>query len=164
VTLLIREILGEADEQRFAQRRRDALAVGSEDAQRRRLRGVTAAGTKIAIDLPRGSFLCQDAVLDDDGRRIVVVERSPEPALIVRLDPSLPPRSLLEQAARIGHWAGNQHLLVETADDDIHVRIATTPELTLRAASALDLPGADLRIAAVPFARERPSSRPHGHG
>jgi urease accessory protein len=164
VTLLVREILGQADAADFAERRRDVLPVRSEEAQRRRLRGVTRGGTSIAIDLPRGSFLRQDAVLHDDGERIVVVERSPEPALVVRLDASLPSNVLLEQAARVGHWAGNQHLLVEAAEHDIRVRIATTPALMLRAAKGLDLPGAQLAIADMPFARDHPPTVPHGHG
>lgn len=164
MTLLVREILGQADDPGFAGRRREVLAVGSDEAQRRRLRAATAAGTTIAVDLPRGSFLRQHAVLDDDGERIIVVERSPEPALVIRLDSSLAPRLLLEQAARVGHWAGNQHLLVEAAGYEIRVRIATTPELMLRAARALELPGAEISIADVPFARDRLPSLPHGHG
>jgi urease accessory protein len=164
VTLLIRAILGDADAEPFSQRHRDVLAVGSEEAQRRRLRGVTAAGTNIATDLPRQSFLRHGAVLHDDGERIIVVERSPEPALVVRLDESLPAHSLLEQGVRIGHWAGNQHLFVETAGHEIRVRIATAPELILSAARALNVPGAELTIAEVPFAREGRPSVPHGHG
>ena len=164
MTLLIREILGNAEQPAFADRRRDPLAVGSEDAHRRRLRGSTAAGTSIAIDLPRGSFLRQHAVLHDDGQRIIVVERTPEPALVVRLDPSLPPEQLIEQSARVGHWAGNQHLLVEAEGLEIHVRIATTPELMLRAAEALDLSGAEVTVAELAFALESPTSVPHAHG
>jgi urease accessory protein len=164
VTLLIREILGDAEQPDFAGRRRDSLAVDSEAAQRRRLRGATTGGTSIAIDLPRGSFLRQHAVLHDDGERIIVVERTPEPALVVCLDPSFPPQKLVGQAARVGHWAGNQHLLVETEGHEIHVRITTTPELMLRAAETLELPGAQVTFAELTFALERPVSVPHAHG
>ena len=161
--MLIRAIVGNADEERFASRRRDVLAVGSEDAMRRRLRGVTADGTGVALDLPRGSFLPAGAVIDDDGERIIVVERSPEPALVVVLADSLSLEELLAQAVSVGHWAGNQHLLVETVGREIRVRIATTPELMLRGAEALALDGADISLSSVPFARERPPARPHGH-
>jgi urease accessory protein len=163
VTLHIRAIVGHDDEERFASRRRDLLQVGSEEAMRRRLRGVTANGTAVALDLPRGSFLRAGAVIHDDGERIIVVERSPEPALVVVLADSLPPEELLEQAVSVGHWAGNQHLLVETVGREIRVRIATTPELMLRGAQALALEGVDISLSSVPFARERPPSRPHGH-
>ncbi len=163
MTLLIRAIVGNADEERFASRRRDVLAVGSEEAMRRRLRGVTADGTGVALDLPRGSFLPGGAVIHDDGERIIVIERSPEPALVVVLADSLPPAELLEQAVSVGHWAGNQHLLVETVGREIRVRIATTPELMRRGAEALALDGADISLSSLPFARERPPARPHGH-
>lgn len=163
MTLVIRAIVGHADEERFASRRRDVLGVGSEEAMRRRLRGVTADGTGVALDLPRGSFLRGGAVLHDDGERIIVVERTPEPALVVLLADCLPPEELLEQAVSVGHWAGNQHLLVETVGREICVRIATTPELMLRGAQALALEGADISLSSLPFARERPPARPHGH-
>jgi urease accessory protein UreE len=76
VTVLVQELLGDAGEARFEARRRDPLALTSEDARRRRLRLVTASGTTVAVDLPRGSFIPHDAVLHDDGERIVVAERA----------------------------------------------------------------------------------------
>lgn len=164
VTLLIREILGQTDDADFVGRRCDPFAVASEAARRRRQRGVTAGGTGVALDLPRGSFLHERAVLHDDGETIIVIERAREPALVVRLDPALPRELALEQAARVGHWAGNQHLLVETAGTEIRVRMATTPELMLRAARALDLRGAEISVASVPFARDQPPSLAHAHG
>nr|MBA3261018.1 urease accessory protein UreE [Thermoleophilaceae bacterium] len=148
----------------FVGRRRDPLAVASDEARRRRLRCVTAEGTSVALDLARGSFLHARAVLHDDGETIIVVERAMEPALVVCLDPDLPRELALGQAARVGHWAGNQHLLVETAGNEIRVRIATTPELMLRAAQALDLAGAQISVASVPFACDRPPSIAHAHG
>jgi urease accessory protein len=164
MTVLVREILGHGDDPRFIGRRRELLEVRSEEAQRRRLRRATGEGTTLAIDLPRGSFLRQSAVLHDDGERIIVVERIPEPALVVRLDASLPSQLLIEQAARVGHWAGNQHLLVESEGYTIRVRIATTPELMLQAAKALDLQGAEFTVQDVPFALDHAPGHPHGHG
>jgi urease accessory protein len=162
--VVVSEILGHGDDPRFVGRRRERLGVGSEDAGRRRLRRATADGTTVAIDLPRGSFLRQSAVLHDDGERIIVVERSPEPALVVRLDAALPCRLLIEQAARVAHWAGNQHLLVETVGYELRVRIATTPELMLESARQLGLEAAELAVADVPFALEHAPSHAHAHG
>ena len=165
MTLLVRELVGDADEARFEGRRRDSLAVDSENARRRRLRAVTAGGTDVAVDLPRGSFLRHHAVVHDDGERIIVAERAPEPALVVRLDDSLSAEALVEQTALVAHWAGNQHLLVETDGHDIRVRIATTPELMLDAARALHLPGAEISVADVPFALHgAPVVAGHSHG
>jgi urease accessory protein len=164
VTVLVEEILGHEAEPRFAGRRRERIEVRSEEAARSRLRRTTAEGTDVAIALPRGSFLGQSAVLHDDGERIVVVERRAEPALVIRLDSALPPELLVEQAARVGHWAGNQHLLVEASAHEVRVRIATTPELTLRSARDLDLQGADISVRDVAFALDRPPAREHVHG
>jgi urease accessory protein UreE len=165
VTVIVQELLGEASDPRFANRRCDTLPLTSEEARRRRLRADTATGTSVAVDLPRGSFIAHGAVLHDDGERIVVAERAPEPALIVRLDASQPADVLLAQAALVGHWAGNQHLLVETAGNEVRVRIATTAALMLEAARALDLPGAAVFVAEVPFARDRaPLVAGHSHG
>ena len=83
---------------------------------------------------------------------------------MIALDPELPRELALEQAARIGHWAGNQHLLVETAGHELRVRIATTPELMMRAAEALELEGARIAIASVAFACDQPPSVAHAHG
>jgi urease accessory protein len=163
-TVLVDEILGYDEDPRFAGRVRERLELQSEDARRRRLRRATAGGTDVAIDLPRGSFLRHRAVLHDDGRRVIVVERSPEPALVIRLDERLPADALVEQAARVGHWAGNQHLLVEAEGHELRVRIAATPELALRSAEALELEGARLAVADVRFALDRPPPEAHGHG
>jgi urease accessory protein len=165
VTVIVREILGHADEPRFAARRRDLLAVSSDDARRRRLRAVTAGGTSVAVDLPRGSFMRHGAVLADDGERIIAVQRALEAALVFHLDGSLPASALVEQSARIGHWAGNQHLLVEATGLDIRVRIATTRELMVESATQLGLEGAELVVADVRFACDAsPTVVGHSHG
>jgi urease accessory protein len=163
VTVLVEAILGHGDDPRFAGRRREHLDVGSEEAARRRLRRATREGTDVAIDLPRGSFLRQGAVLDDDGERVILVARRREPALVIRLDPSLPASELVEQAARIGHWAGNQHLLVEASGHELCVRVATTPELMLESARELDLAGAEVTTGDVAFALDEPPARGHAH-
>ena len=163
MTLVIREIAGSADDPELAGRRRDPLEVGSEEAPRRRLRGVTAGGIEVALDLPRGSFLSEGTVLHDDGEGIIVVERKPEPALVVRLDPSLPTARLVEETSRVGHWAGNQHLLLETVGTEIRIRITAPAELMLRAIAPLGLTGAEVSIDRLRFARETAPTLGHGH-
>ncbi len=163
MTVLVEAILGHGDDPRFAGRRREHLTVGSEEAARRRLRRATREGTDVAIDVPRGSFLRQGAVLDDDGERVILVERRPEPALVIRLDAALPAGELVEQAARVGHWAGNQHLLVEASGHELRVRVATTPELMLDSARELALTGAEMTTLDVAFALDEPAAAGHGH-
>ena len=82
----------------------------SGDASARRLRGRTDAGTDVAVDLDRGTYLRHGAVVADDGETIVVVDRVPEDAVAVRLATGLPADELVRQAALIGHAFGNQQV------------------------------------------------------
>lgn len=157
------EILGDAREARFAGRRAERLLVSSADAPKRRLRGRTDAGTDVAVDLPRGSYLRDGAVLADDGERVVVVERSPEEALVVRLDPSLPPALLVECAARLGHAFGNQHVPVEIEDGEIRVPVTTSREIAEETVRALGLPGVELEFRSVRLGRLHPLAASHSH-
>lgn len=159
----VRGLLGDADEPRFDGRRRDPASVDAADAAKRRLRLTTASGEDIAVDLPRGSYLHDGAVLADDGARIVVVERSAEPALVVRLSPALPHAALVEAAARVGHAFGNQHVPVEVTDGAIVVPITTSAALASETVRALHLDGVEVAVEPVRLARHRPLAHGHEH-
>src|SRR4051794_5788713 len=107
--LVVAELLGHETEPRFTDRRRERLTVAFADAGKRRLRATTDGGTDVAVDLPRGSFLADGAVLDDDGERLIVVERKAEEMVVIRLSHG---PTLLEQAVAIGNAFGNQHVSV----------------------------------------------------
>jgi len=163
--LLVREILGDASEPRFAGRRVERLLVGSHDAAKRRLRGTTDADTDVAVDLERGSHLRHGAVLADDGSRIVVVERRLEEAMVVQLSPGLEPGELLAQAVLLGHAFGNQHVPVEVEDGEVRVPITTSRELAAETVRGLGLHGAEVTFGPVRLGCERPLSAPaHRHG
>lgn len=163
--LVVREILGDLDEPRFAGRRVERLMVGSADAAKRRLRARTDAGANVAVDLERGSYLRHGAVLADDGGSIVVVERKPEEAMIVRLSTCLPPAERMTQAVRIGHAFGNQHVPLEVEGDEIRVPITTSREIAVETVRRLGLREVEISFGLVQLARERPSSPPaHDHG
>ncbi len=162
MTLVVKEIIGSTDEGGFTGRERETVVVSSEPAQRRRLRTDTSRGRSIALDLPRGSFLFEGAVLHDDGATIIVVERGPEDALVITLDSSLSQTELVEQAARVAHWAGNQHLLVETEGYELRIRAPAGSDVLLNAVRSLELPGAELRAASVPFAQRQSPTAAHG--
>ena len=87
--LLVTSILGRVDDPRFALRTVERLQMTSADASKRRLRGRTDAGSDVAIDLPRGIYVEDGAVLVDDGERIIVAVRRSEDAAVIRLAPSL---------------------------------------------------------------------------
>ena len=162
--LLAREIIGDADEERFAGRRVERLLVASHDASKRRLRGLTDAGTDVAVDLERGSYLRDGAVLGDDGERIVVAERAPEQAMVVRLSPGLRPEELLAQAVSLGHAFGNQHVPVEVDGAEIRVPITTSREVAAETVRALGLERAEVTFELVRLGRERPLAAPaHRH-
>jgi urease accessory protein len=158
-------ILGDADEPRFAGRARDSVRVGSADASKRRQRLTTAAGTDVAVDLPRGGYLRDGAVLADDGERIVVVERSEEEALVVSLSPGLPTEALIEAAVRVGHAFGNQHAPVDVEGGRIRIPITTSPELAAQTVASLGLAGVEAGIEKVRLGLSRPLTGPaHHHG
>jgi urease accessory protein len=158
--LLAREILGDAADPRFARRRIELVSVDSASAAKRRLRLVTDTGSDVAIDLDRGAYLRHGAVLFDDGQRIVVVDRAPEPALVVRLAPG---PDLVAHAVRLGHAFGNQHVPLEVDGDEIRVPITTSREIAERTVRALGVTILDLAFDEVPLGRDRPLEDGHTH-
>jgi urease accessory protein len=159
--LLATTVLGRADEPRFALRSVERLMMTSADASKRRLRGRTDTGSDIAIDLPRGSYVEDGAVLIDDGERIVVAVREPEEAAVIRLEPSLEHGELVRQAALIGHAFGNQHVPIEVVDGEVRVPITTSREIAAATLERLKLQGAAVVFEPVAFGRTRPLAAQH---
>jgi urease accessory protein len=161
--LVAREILGRADEERFAGRRVERLPVSWGEAGKRRLRRSTGAGTDVAVDLPAGSYLAHGAVLADDGERVIVVDRTPEEAVLVRPPAGLSDAALLAFGVRLGHLFGNQHVPVEVEDGLVRVPVTTSAALVEEAIAGLGL-GAEVWTAEVRLACERPAVAPqHVH-
>jgi urease accessory protein len=161
--LVVTEILGDADDPRFQGRTVERIPIRAADASKRRLRTRTDAGTEIEIDLPRGSFLRDRAVVAVDERRVVIIEREAEPAIIVRLG-SMVPETLLRDAALVGHAFGNQHVPIEVADGEIRIPITTSAEIVEETLESLRLTDVETRRGSVPFARDRPPrQRAHRH-
>jgi urease accessory protein len=154
--LRLESILGQRDDPRFAGREVDELPVRWAEAGRRRLRRSTASGRDAAIDLPRGAFLADGAVLGDDGTRIVVVRRTPEPALVIGISGSLAPDERVEQAALLGHAFGNQHVPVDVEGAELRVPLTTSEAVARFTVEALGLEGLTLRVEDVALARHTP--------
>ena len=164
--LLVEEILGRDDDPRYAGRSVDRLLVTSSAAAKRRFRARTEAGTDIALDLPRGSYLEHGAVLFDDGERIIVAMRKPEEALVIRLSPTLDRAEAVRQATSIGHAFGNQHVPLEVVEGEIRGPITTSRDIAAATVERLALEGAEASFDLVEFARVRPAAGtppPHGH-
>ena len=120
--LLVTSILGRVDETRFALRRVERLQMTSADASKRRLRGRTDAGSDVAIDLPRGTYVEDGAVLVDDGERIVVVVRKPEDGAVHSSRAFARARRARPTSGAVGHAFGNQHVPIEVADGEFGCR------------------------------------------
>jgi urease accessory protein len=154
--LVVHEILGDFGLARFEGRRVERLHVASTDAAKPRLRLTTDAGTDVAIQLERGSYLYDGAVVDDDGERIIAVERAAENTLVIALDPALDRTGTIEQALRIGHAFGNQHVPVELEQTEIRVPVLTSEDILLGTLAGLELHGAQISFQLMKLGRFRP--------
>jgi urease accessory protein len=165
VTLYVTGLLGRVDESRFAGRRVVPVLVAWDEASRRRLRRDASDGTDVAIDLEPGGYLADGTVLDDDGERVVVVQRPPERALVIRLDSDLPIARLVAQAVAVGHAFGNQHVPVDLDGGEVRVPLTTSEAIARATVEALSLEGAVVSVDEVALGMIGPltGGRAHAH-
>ncbi|MFQ5426177.1 MAG: urease accessory protein UreE [Gaiellales bacterium] len=161
--LVITELAGTVDDALLARRLVERVAVPAADSSKRRQRLTSDAGTEVALNLERGTFLRHGALLHDDGDRVIVVERPEEEVLLVSIDPSLPVEERVGAALWIGHAFGNQHVPVEIVDDVVRVPITTSRSLAKRTVRGLGLKGVGLEFAQVRLAADAPLTG-HAHG
>lgn len=159
----VRSIVGRRGEPRFAQRRVERLPVGWHEASKRRLRRVTDGGTDVAVDLPRGVYLADGAVLHDDGQRVIVAERQREPALVIRFDADAPAQRLAEQAVRLGHAFGNQHVPIDVEGAEARVPLTTSEQVARATVDALGLDAVRVEVAPVALGCDSPPAAGHAH-
>jgi urease accessory protein len=163
VTVRVTELLGRAEDPRFAAHRHVALTVAWDEASRSRLRRTAEDGTDVIIDLASAEYLADGAVLHDDGERALVVKRALEPALIVRFDTELAAARLIEQAAAIGHALGNQHIPLDIAPGELRAPVTSNETIARATVDALKLEGVTCTIADVALGREQPLAIGHAH-
>ena len=164
--LVCQQILGDEGDAAFANRCVDAVTVAAADASKRRLRLSSKSGLDVVVDLPRGSFLRDGAVLADDGERVVVVSRTPEEIMRVTISGQLDGEARVSAALRVGHAFGSQHVPVEVRDGELLVPITTSREVATRTLETLGLDGVEAQFEIRPLARLRPLSghaHPHVH-
>jgi urease accessory protein len=159
----VRQLLGSVHDRPFRDRRVVSVSVAWDEASRRRLRRAAADGTDVAIELDDGGYLADGVVLDDDGQRVLVVVRSPEPALIVRLDLTLTPTELTAQAVALGHAFGNQHVPVDVEGADVRIPLTTSEAVARATVDGLGLRGAQVSTSEVALGRAAPLSLSHAH-
>ncbi len=158
-----KNILGDEGDPKFDGRAVERVRVGSQDAGKRRLRAATDRGTDFAIDLPRGAYLRHGAVLFDDGQRIVVVERAPEEALVLRFNDRLDRERLAAEAVALGHAFGNQHVPLEIVDGNVRLPLTTSRDIALETIRSLGLEGVEASFELVRLGCDRPLPRGHAH-
>jgi urease accessory protein len=163
VTVYVTRALGHAREKRFKDRRVVEVPVAWDEASRRRLRRAAVDGSDVAIDLPDATYLADGTVVHDDGNRILVIRRRPEPALVVRFDPELPRERVIEQALAVGHAFGNQHVPVEVDGDEAHVPLTTSEAVARQTVEALALEGVTTTVTELALGSVKPLSGGHGH-
>lgn len=127
--LLLTEIVGQRDDPAMHERlhavehagRVETLSLPAADMARRRVRGVTDAGTDCAIAIARDLSLVDGAVLLLEADRAIVVRAEVERWL------RLVPRSAAD-AVQLGYQAGNLHWRVRFAGADLLVALEGPPE------------------------------------
>jgi urease accessory protein len=159
----VNQLIGSVDAPPFCERRVVPVPVAWDEASRRRLRRTAADGTDVVIELDDGGYLSDGAVLHDDGQRVLIAVRSPERALIVRLDLSLAPAELVAQAVALGHVFGNQHVPVDLADAEVRIPLTTSESVARATVEALGLRGVHLTTSEVALGRSVPLSVGHAH-
>lgn len=114
-------VLGNATDPQYAGRKVHHVDIGWGDAGKHRQRVTTDTGSEVLIQLPRGTFLHDGAVISDDGAAVVVVRRPQEPAIRIRFADNTG-RALLI----LGHVLGNQHAPVEVDEEGLTAPLFTS--------------------------------------
>jgi urease accessory protein len=148
-------VLGDEHDPAFLGRDRDELALTSVDATRHRQRSRSASGVDVIIELPRGTYLADGAVLADDGGTVIVARRRPESAVVVTFAADRPVAEAIASAARLGHAFGNQHTPIEVHDREVRIPVRTTVDIVRSTIDQLDLAGVDIRVATIPLGRHQ---------
>lgn len=156
-------LLGRLDDPRYAGRAVDPVDVGWGDAAKHRRRVRTVAGRELELRLPRGTFLTDGTVVDDDGTTVTVVRRPPEDAVVVDL-PTGGDASTARGLLLLGHRLGNQHAPVELTGTELRTPLLTGAATAEAALAALGLPGGVRRVPLAAHGWSSTSSdRPPDH-
>jgi len=132
----------------------DRVVLDADERYRRRIVMTTERGSKILLDLPEATALCDgDALLLDDGTIIAVVAR-PEPLIEIAASDAAQQTATM---ARLAWHLGNRHTEVEIVGGKLRMRRDPVLERML-----IGL-GAVLTPVEAPFEPERGAYR-HGHG
>ncbi|MCW3469212.1 urease accessory protein UreE [Rhodococcus pyridinivorans] len=165
-------ILGDATDPQYAHRQIDTVRIPWGDARKHRQVLTTLAGHELTVNLPRGTFLSEGAVIADDGTTIVVVTRPPEDAVVMDFADNVGVDAI-RRALVFGYILGNQHAPLEVSAEQLRTPLMTSAHAAEQMLRDLHL---NARVDAVALAAHgwtntsadhhhtRGTSHPHGHG
>jgi len=158
-------IVGQFDPARDVSERVDFVDVPWADATKRRLRRATNGGVDFALAMEHSDYLFHGAVLLENDKHVIVVNRPEEPALIIDLDQNRPPHEVLQQAALIGHAFGNQHIPIEVDAYSIVAPVLTSESVMDKTLHDLGFGNLTFRFDTVRLGCRRPLIMTgHSHG
>jgi len=127
--LIIKTILGNISDPEWADRLAasevDVLEVDQWEAQKSRLRKITAKGAEVAVSVERGAYLRDGDVLlwNAQSRSALVARIEVRDVMIIHLDElmHLAPEVALRTCVELGHAMGNQHWPALVKDNLVYV-------------------------------------------
>lgn len=177
--LRVQAIIGRATEDDWpdllAEAQVDILHLGQAEAQKSRLRKVTAAGKEVAISLDRGTQLRDGDILAwDDARPAAIVARIDlQDVLVVDLRALLgsPPEVSMPRCVELGHALGNQHWPAVIKGTRVYVPLTVAREVmasVMKTHALADVtyefvPGADVLARLAPHEARRLFGAAGGH-
>lgn len=146
------------------------------EAQKIRQRIVSNKGSRLGINLERGTVLQDGDVLYRNSReaRMILVRLKPEEVLCITLLPTASEAELIHFAVRLGHMLGNQHWPVKIDGRTIYVPISVDKKVMETVLKTYNLPGiiyafethavgAILPLQPIPHTHNHEHPYPHSH-
>jgi urease accessory protein len=155
-------ILGTATDTAFTNRSRCYVDVGWGDARKHRQLLTTDAGCPLQLQLPRGTFLFDRAVLHDDGDTVIVVHRPPEPAITADFADN-PGNDGIRRLLLLGYTLGNQHAPLDVTSTRVATPLMTSPAAAETMLRSLHVVGHVTTVALAPHGWSNTSADHHYH-
>lgn len=140
------------------------------EAQKIRQRIVGNKGSRLGMNLERGTVLQDGDVLYRDSReaRMILVRLKPEEVLCITLLSTTSEAELIHVAVRLGHMLGNQHWPVKTDGRTIYVPISVDKKVMETVLKTYNLPGIIYTfdthaVGAIPPLQPLPHTHHHEH-
>lgn len=159
-------VLGRVTDPEYAHRQIDTVLVRWGDARKHRQVLATLGGRRVALNLPRGTFLSEGTVIADDGTAIVVVTRPAEDAVVVDFADNVGVDAV-RRALVFGYILGNQHAPLDVTADQLRTPLMTSADTAEQMLRGLHLNG---RVDTVALAAQGWTNtsadhhHSHGHG